>query len=134
VRERNVDDEGRPFGISILGLISLLGGIVLVFVGVVLMGVVAFGPEPTGTGTFLSGVLTGAVGLLFIAVAGGFWFGFPWARIAGLVTALLGLAISAIGFVMHGSIAHAGATVVFPLFLLWYLNRASVKAAFTKQD
>jgi hypothetical protein len=127
-----VDDEGRPFLISILGIVSFLAGVVLVFVGVVLMGVVAFGPEVTGSGVFLSGALTTAAGLLYIAVAGGFWFGAPWARLAALVTAVISLVVSVIAFILHGSLGHALATVVFPLFLLWYLNRASVKAAFSR--
>ena len=133
VRERTVDEEGRPFGITILGIISMLGGVVLVFVGIVLMGVVAFGPQVTGDGVFLSGVLTTIAGLLYVAVAAGFWFGFPWARMAALVTAVISLVVSVIAFVLHGSLAHALATVIFPIFLLWYLNRASVKAAFPRQ-
>ena len=128
------DDEGRPMGIALLGVIALLGGIVLVFVGIVLMGVVSFGPETKGNGVFLSGLLTFAAGLLYMGVAAGAWFGLPWARVAGLVTAVIGLVVGVGGFLLHGSVTHVVATIIFPIFLLWYLNRPSVKAAFQDKD
>ena len=127
-------DEGRPFGISLLGIVSFLGGVVLAFIGIVLMGVIIFGDVPTGNGTFLAGVITFAVGMLFLATAVGAWFSFPWARTIGLATAVLGLVAGLITLVTTGAIAHGVATFVFPIFLLWYLNRASVKAAFSDHD
>jgi hypothetical protein len=123
-------DERRPIGIVLLGIISLLGGVALLFVGIVLVGVVAFGPEPTGNGTFVAGLLVGAVGLLYMAVAAGAWFGLPWALTIGVVTAALGLVAGVFTLLATGSVAHGLATLVFPAFLLWYLNRADVQAAF----
>jgi hypothetical protein len=128
-----VDDEERPAGIPILGIIAFLGGVVLCFIGIVLTGVVIFGGIPTGSGSFLAGAATFAVGILFLAVAIGAWFTLPWARTAGIVTAILGLAAGVITLVTTGAIAHGIATFVFPLFLLWYLNRDTVTAAFNRE-
>ena len=121
----------RLAGIPILGIIAFLGGVVLCFIGIVLMGVIIFGDLPTGNGTFLAGAATFAVGILYIVVAMGAWFRLPWARTVGLVTAVLGLAAGIFTLITTGAIPHGIATFVFPLFLLWYLNRDKVKAAFS---
>jgi hypothetical protein len=128
-----VDDDERLAGIPILGIIAFLGGVVLCFVGIVLMGVIIFGDVPTGNGAFIAGAATFAVGILYIAVAIGTWFTLPWARTAGLVTAVLGLAVGLFTLVTTGAVAHGIATIVFPIVLLWYLNRARVKAAFNRE-
>ena len=52
------DDDERPIGIPLLGIISFLGGIVLCFIGIVLMGVIIFGDIPTGSGSFIAGAIT----------------------------------------------------------------------------
>ena len=76
--------------------------------------------------------ITFAVGILYVAVAVGPWFTFPWARNAGIVTAILGLAAGVFTLATTGALAHAIATFVFPIFLLWYLNRDKVTAAFNR--
>ena len=125
--------EKRPAGIAMLGIISFLGGIALAFVGIVLMGVMLFGPAVTGEGVFLAGLLTFAVGGLFLAVAVGFWLGFPWALPIATATAALGLLAGVLNLVVTGQVTHGFATLVFPAFLLWYLNREDVKRAFDEQ-
>jgi hypothetical protein len=126
------EDEERPFGIPLLGIISFLGGVVLCFIGIVLMGVIIFGDIPTGSGSFIAGAITFGVGILYLAVAVGAWFTRPWARTVGLATAVLGLVAGVVTLVTTGAIAHGFATFVFPIFLLWYLNRAKVKEAFRR--
>jgi hypothetical protein len=126
------DDEGRPMGIALLGIISFLGGAVLCFIGIVLTGTIIFGDLPTGEGTFLAGAITFAAGILFLATAVGAWFNYPWARTVGLITAVAGLAAGIWTLVTTGAIAHGFATFVFPIFLLWYLNRDKVKEAFRR--
>lgn len=59
----------------------------------------------------------------------GAWSTRPWARTVGLVTAILGLVAGVVTLLTTGAIAHGFATFVFPIFLLWYLNRAKVKEA-----
>ena len=39
-----------------------------------------------------------------------------------------------ITLITTGAIAHGFATFVFPIFLLWYLNRAKVKEAFRREE
>ena len=128
-----MDDDERPAGIPILGIIAFLGGVVLCFIGIVLTGAVIFGGISTGSGTFVTGAITFAVGILFLTVAIGAWFNLPWARTAGIAVAILGLVAGVITLVTTGAIGHAVATFVFPLFLLWYLNRDKVKAAFNRE-
>ena len=129
-----MDDEERPFGIPLLGIIAFLGGIVLCFIGIVLMGVIIFGDVPTGSGSFIAGAITFGIGILYLAVAVGAWFTRPWARTVGLVTAVLGLGAGVVTLITTGAIAHGFATFVFPIFLLWYLNRAKVKEAFRREE
>jgi hypothetical protein len=128
-----MDDEDRPAGIPLLGIVSFVGGIVLCFIGIVLMGVIVFGDTPIGGGSFIAGAITFGVGILYLAVAVGAWFTRPWARTVGIGTAILGLAAGVITLVTTGAIAHGFATFVFPIFLLWYLNRDKVKDAFRRE-
>jgi len=90
------------------------------------------GDVPTGSGSLIAGAITFAAGILYIAVAVGASFTFPWARNAGIVTAILGLAAGVFTLATTGALAHAIATFVFPIFLLWYLNRDKVTVAFNR--
>ena len=115
-----------------LGILSFIGGVALVFVGIVLTGSVALGPVPTGDFVFLTGLGILAVGLLYVAVAVGAWLGFAWVPTVGLVTAGLGLLAGVLSLLTTGSVTHGIATLVFPVFLFWYLNRDDVRAAFNE--
>jgi hypothetical protein len=128
-----VEVERRPVGILILALISFVGGVALLFIGLMGMGIVLFGPAQVGDGAFAVGLLAFAAGLLYLAVAGGAFLGMSWVLPVGLVTAVVGLGIGVLQLLATDSVSRGIATIVFPVFLLWYLNRDDVKAALTDE-
>ena len=125
--------EHRPIGIAMLGFVAFVGGVALVFIGIVGMGVLLFGPAQTGDHVFIAGLATFAAGILYLGVAVGAWLGMSWVLPVGLATAVIGLAVGVLQLLATGEVSHGFATLVFPVFLLWYLNRDDVKAAFTDE-
>ncbi len=119
-----------PLGVSILGFLALLQGIVAAFFGIVFLGVVAFGPAVVGDGIVLAGALSLLVGICYIAVAGAAWTLQPWAWLFGEIIAIIGLVQAIFLMLASGSLVWGLAGVVFPAVILWYLNRADIKTAF----
>lgn len=75
-------------------------------------------------GAFLT--ILGLIGLL---IAWGLWTLQPWARILGLIFAIIGLVANIVSIVSGNFASVVG--VLIDLLLLWYLTRPGVKAAFT---
>ena len=107
----------RPFGITVLAIIFGAAGISYMMLGFQMTTAVTFGPLPTGTGTWLWGWLVVLTGLAFEGDR-------CVCRLVEAIFALLGT----------GTLGYALATTTFPLILLWYLNRDSVKKAFGLVD
>jgi hypothetical protein len=119
-----------PMGITILGLFAFLSGLSMAFTGFELMGVVAFGPVPTGNGVFISGLLSALVGVLYLAVAFGAWTLKPWTWAFGLIMSVIGIFNGVLMMLLTGSLAYGVAVLIFPTFVYWYLNREDIKALF----
>jgi hypothetical protein len=120
----------RPFGVTILAIIFAVAGISYMMIGFQLTTAVTFGPLPTGQGTWIWGWIIVLTGLAF-------WFGGlaawrlqPYGWMLGHVLAIFGLLEAIFALLGTGSLNYASATSVFPLVLLWYLNREPVKKAF----
>jgi hypothetical protein len=119
-----------PLGVAILGFLALIQGVVAAFFGIVFLGVVAFGPAVVGDGIVLAGALSLLVGVLYIAVAGAAWTLQPWAWLFGEIIAIIGLVQAIFLLLASGSLVWGVAGFLFPAVILWYLNRADIKAAF----
>jgi len=120
----------RPFGISFLAFIWALGGIGYIILGLKMTTSVTFGPVDFGTGTWFWGWVIVLTGLVFWAAAGAAWSLQPWAWQLGMFVAAWGLLQAFFIIIGYGTWQLAAAATGWPVFLLWYLNRKSVKAAF----
>jgi hypothetical protein len=119
-----------PIGITVLGLFALMTGISQAFTGFQLMGIVAFGPVPTGNGVFISGLVSVIVGVVYLAVAFGAWSLKPWTYAFGLIMSVIGIFNGVLMMLMTGSLAYGVAVLVFPTIVYLYLSRTEVRDAF----
>ena len=120
----------RPFGITLLAIIFAATGLSYIMLGFQMTTAVTFGPLEAGSGAWIWGWLVVLTGL-------GFWIGglaawrlMPFGWMLGQVLAIVGIVEAIFALLGTGSLEYALATGAFPLILLWYMNRDSVKAAF----
>ena len=144
----------RPTGVTILGVLAILGGIALLVGGIALIGLglvigtyagSAFtnalsnagysGLASIGAGTLAIFLLAlGAIililGILYFAVGIGYFGGKGWAWTLGIIVTILSVILDAvqIGF---GAVSNAFGLVI-GILILYYLTRPHVKAFFGK--
>jgi hypothetical protein len=95
---------------------------------------VTFGPLQTGSGVWIWGWLIVLTGLGFFAGGVAAWNLQPFGWMLGQILAVIGVVEGIFALLGTGSLNYAMATTAFPLILLWYMNRANVKAAFGMED
>lgn len=112
----------RPQGITILGILAILIGLLGVVGGAVLLT----SPDAIVVGLSAFAVV---VGILYLVTGIGFLRGAPWGWIMGLVVSVLALARNVIEAV-QGGVAFAIPGIVVALIILYYLTRPKVKEFF----
>ena len=120
----------RPFGITVLAIIFAAAGLSYMMLGFQLTTAVTFGPLPSGQGTWIWGWLIVLTGLAFWVGGLAAWRLQPWGWMLGQFIAILGILEAIFALLGTGNLGYALASTAFPLILLWYLNRDSVKKAF----
>ncbi len=144
----------RPTGVTILGVLAILGGIGGLFAGAVLIGLglllgtllasqienqltiagypglASLGGELVTTVVTLLGVIVLILGILYLAVGIGFFGGKGWAWTLGIIVSVISivLGIVQLAFGNYGSIL----SLIISLLILYYLMRPHVKAFFGK--
>jgi len=113
----------RPTGVTILAILTILGGVFLLIFAAILLAASSF--------VFLSsGMLVGigaalvVFALISFGVAYGMWTGAKWAWWLGIIVAILDI-ISIISFNVIG--------LIVGLVMLYYLTRAHVKVWFHEE-
>jgi hypothetical protein len=122
-----------PVGIAIIGFFALVTGISQIFLGLNLVGAVAFGPAQTGSGIFLSGVLAIIAGVIFVAVAFALWATRPWAWAFAMIMAVLGLFEAFLVLLASANLGYGIAAALLPTVVLWYLNQPEIKGVFQEE-
>jgi hypothetical protein len=125
---------GVPAGVAILGALALFNGIGGLIVGLQYMGIVAFGPIPTGSGVFLTGVLAVIYGVLYIALAYAAWTLRAWAWLAGMLLGALGIFNAVLVLLATGELAYGLAVALLPALVLWYLNQDAIRLRFVEGE
>ncbi len=140
----------RPTGVTILGVLAILGGLFLLVGGVVLIGVGTLAASQIATGVTnagysgLSSLSTGTIativtvlgavllilGLLYLAYGIGFFTGKGWAWTLGMIGTVLGIILNIVQIAL-GSFTSAGGLII-GLIIVYYLTRPHVKAYFGK--
>lgn len=124
----------RPFGVTILAIIFAAVGLSYIVLGLQLTTSVTFGPVPTGTGAWVWGWVIVLTGAAFWAGGVAAWGLQPWGWMLGHILAIIGLLEAFFIVLGQGNLSYALSATVFPLILLWYLNREPVKKAFGMSD
>ena len=124
----------RPIGVLFLGFLSLVAGFAFIFYGLQFMGAVTFGPFQAGSGLWAYGLLVFLSGIAFAAAGFAFWSLQSWAWLFGQIMAVFGLVDAVILMLSSGELNYGLAAAIFPLLILWYLNRDVIKKAFGVSD
>ena len=119
-----------PLGVTVLGVFALMTGVSQAFIGLLLMGVVAFGEVPTGDGVFIAGVFALVVAAIYFMVGLAAFSLKPWAYGFALFMSLFGLFEGLLVLLATGSLVYGLATLLFPLVVYMYLQSDEVKSAF----
>ena len=144
---------GRPVGVTILAVLNFIGAAFCLLAGITMIlggGFIATMMSQQGQGSAgAAGILAGlgaAAGVFIIIIGGvsalvgfGMWKLKGWARIVSIVLAAISGAFQLLGIL--GSLAHFNAFaliwgvfwVAVDAFIIWYLLKPEVKAAFQQQ-
>ena len=124
----------RPLGVLILAALAFLAGILYIFAGIQLMGIVTFGPVESGNGVWFSGLLTFIVGVIWVAAGTALYGLQPWALMFAQIMAVFSL-ISAV-FAMFAMVEWRWGLgeAILAGVILWYLAREQTVEAFTGTD
>lgn len=132
----------RPFGVTLIGILSIINGVVRLFVPIAVFGVGIFSVFAGGTGALkamgalamLFAVVGSVVGIVLIAAGVGMFRLSSWARSFAVVVTWIALAASAIELAFaftKGGVDWSGVlSVALSALVLWYLYRPEVTGAF----
>lgn len=117
----------RPTGVTILAVLSILSGIALLGVA----GVGMFGTT-TLVVSYAFGIILLVLGVIYLAVAVGFFTAKPWSWPLALVAFSIGIVLTLIMIAIAPTANLAGNIVglIFALIIIFYLFRPNVKAYF----
>jgi len=124
----------RPAGITIIGVLSFVAGVIYLLQGIRILGFVVFGPGQAFTNVSLSGWGSIILGVFWIAVGGAFLSLRPWAWFFGVIVVGLSLIAAFWGNINGWQLGDLFAAMIVPLVILFYLNSDHVKAAFGLDD
>ena len=120
----------RPAGITIIGVLSFAAGFIYLLQGIRILGFVVFGPGQAFTNVSITGWMTLALGLIWIAVGGAFLSLQPWAWLFGVVVAGFSLIEAFFGNLNGWQFGDMFAAMIIPLVIIFYLETDKVKDAF----
>ena len=125
----------RPTGITILAVLSAIGGVFLILFGI---GAVAGGGVlgAAATGLPLAGLLS-VIGLIALVVgvadlvlAYGFWNLRPWGWQLGAALQVVSVIVAILEYLSFGGITNVIISIVVSGVILYYLNTPTVRQAF----
>lgn len=123
----------RPTGITILGILHLIGGsasLILATMGAAMLGVsgsmgyMGMFPAALG-GIFL--IIFGMLAIIEFIIAGALFSGKPWGRITVIVLSIIGLMMGLVSIVGN---PFSILNIMLGAFVLWYMWRPHVIAYF----
>ena len=109
--------NNRPFGVTIIAILAILGGIGALVAGIALVGIIPF-----------LGAALIIIGLAYFVVAYGLWKGLKWAWLITLIVTVIAF-ISEIGSIIVGNVG-AVIPVIINAIIIYYLFIPNVKAYF----
>jgi hypothetical protein len=125
-----------PILIAVLGFFAAMAGFGYLFYGLRVIGFDwfgALGDLPALEHAGLWGWLAVIVGIIWLAAAFGLWALQPWARLFAIVIAGISLFEAVLAMFSAPGFGIGLGMAIMPLLILWYLNTAEVKAAFSME-
>jgi hypothetical protein len=119
-------ENARPLGVTIIGILWILAGLLMAVgagVGGAALAVIGLGALGA-----MVGVIFVIIGLVFIALGIGCFKGWPWVWPVGVIFTIVALIINLLSIVSMPAGAIIG--IIFDLIVLWYLFQPQVKAWF----
>ena len=125
----------RPMGITILAVLSAIGGVLSILGGIALIGLGGVGAASTGQAALFGlgaifGLLLLASGIASLAFAYGAWTLQPWAWTLGVALQILSIALAVFAVIGGSDISSQIIGVAISAIILYYLMQPSIKAAF----
>jgi len=126
-------EKHRPFGVTLIGALTIIAGIVFLASGIT---AVTVAPFLSGTQTLLVGLSAGAgsaflaLGIAYFVMAYGLLKGKRWAWTITLALSSIGIALGFVSIVT----GHIGAvlSIIINAVILYYIYRPNVKSFFGK--
>ena len=119
-------ENARPLGVTIIGILWFLTGILWVIMGGIggaVLAVIGLGALGAAVGVILV-----IIGLIFLFLGVGCFKGWPWVWPVGVVLTIISLIINLLSIVASTGSAIVG--IIIDLIILWYLFQPQVKAWF----
>lgn len=125
----------RPMGITVLAVLSAIGGVLTILGGIALIGLGGVAGASSGSAALFGmgaifGLLLLASGIASLAFAYGAWTLQSWAWTLGVALQIISLALSLLTIIGGGDIAGQVISIVIAGIILYYLMQPSIKAAF----
>jgi lysylphosphatidylglycerol synthetase-like protein (DUF2156 family) len=124
-------DKKRPILITIIAVLTFLGGLLALIAGIVLAaGIVStsdLDPDIANLGTALWAALI-VLGLIYIILAGGFWNGWKVMWYLGVIFSGIGLIFGIASFFFGTFVGII--PIIIDILILYYLFRPGVKEFF----
>lgn len=118
----------RPLGVTILGILWILSGLLMLvggFVGGAVLAVAGFG----GIGAAI-GVIFFIVGIVDLLLGVGCFMGWGWVWVVGVIFTAIGLIIGIV--TLFSDWVSGLVSIIISAIILWYLFQPQVKAYFGK--
>ncbi|MEM2124171.1 MAG: hypothetical protein QXL43_02410 [Methanolinea sp.] len=121
----------RPLGVTIIGILWILGGILALLggLGAFLFGAMIAGPIGAAVGLAI-GIFLGIVGIIQIVLGIGCFMAWGWVWTVGVIITILALVLGIVELVQSGAGALIG--IAISAIVLWYLFQENVKRYFGK--
>lgn len=125
----------RPMGITILAVLSAIGGVLSILGGIALIGLGGVGAASTGQAALFGlgaifGLLLLASGIASLAFAYGAWTLQAWAWTLGVALQIISIALAVLAVIGGSDISSQIIGVAIAAIILYYLMQPTIKAAF----
>lgn len=120
----------RPLGVTIIAILTAIGGIVFLAGGIAGLIAAPFTSD-FGVVSIGIGIISLGLGVAYLVMAYGLWNGKRWAWTITLILSVIGI-ILAIATIAAGNVG-AIVSIIIHAVVIYYLYRPKVKAFFGKQ-
>ena len=124
----------RPTGVTVLAVVSAIGGVLLILGSLALLGLGAVFAAFGGGFAFILGLISLALGIAELVLAYGFWMLRPWAWTWAVVLQAISVIYSVLELLLGGGVTGVFFSVVVAAIIIYYLNMPEIRKAFAAPE